>query len=75
MTGKELYQKLSQRDYSGSDADEYAQFLQTIFLQLSLQGKENEFYSLLEKSQESGKMLSVENSELDEYTLESISLV
>ncbi len=39
MKGDDLYKKLSIRDYSGSENDAYAQFLQTLFY--NIQG-ENE---------------------------------
>ncbi|MPS73999.1 MAG: hypothetical protein E2590_12765 [Chryseobacterium sp.] len=70
MTGKELYKKLSRRDYSGSDDDVYAQWLQTLFLQLP----SSDFYKLLEKSEKLGKKIIPKDSKADEFTIDSLIL-
>jgi len=55
MNGKELYLKyVSQRDYSGSEADKYAQLLQTVFYQIDA-----DIFPLLEKAENEEKKLTV----------------
>ena len=78
MTGEEIYNDLiSKRDYSGSKADEYAQFLVTLFFHL----KEEELFPLLEKAHAENKTLALKSSAedstvlVDEYTIEDITLV
>jgi len=57
MTGKELFEKYTAlRDFSGSEDDEYAQLLQTIFYQIG-----NDFFPLLEKAEAEGKKIDVVN--------------
>ncbi len=79
MTGQELYNKLSQRDYSGSEQDVYAQLLQTLHHNLFLNGQVDEFYELLQKANNSGKKLSLIESDndvlVDEYFIDDITLV
>lgn len=77
MKGKDLYKYLvSKRDYSGSEADEYAQFLTTLFSQLG-----DSFFALLETAHSKDKKLSIKNSDtssdvlVDEYTLENIIIL
>lgn len=75
MSGEELYNKLSKRDYSGSDADQYAQLLQTLHLHLTLNKEEEDFYNMLLQAEKEGKKLAIIDDELDEYSFETISLV
>ena len=70
MTGESLFNKLSKRDYSGSDSDEYAQLLLTIHSQLSASGEEADFFSLLEKAESEGKKITV--TELEEQLTDEI---
>ncbi|MBV6880941.1 hypothetical protein NG800_012970 [Epilithonimonas ginsengisoli] len=69
MTGNELFQKLSIRDYSGSDADNYAQLLSTLFFHLSANNEIKQFYELLEIADSRGKLISINDSTniKDEY--------
>lgn len=74
MNGKNIYEKLSIRDYSGSDQDVYAQLLNSLHVQAVLNGHVDEFYTLLEKADSEGKKLTVIDSDLEELFIESISL-
>lgn len=71
MTGEELYKKLSQRDYSGSDEDQYAQWLQTLFFQLP----NDDFFRILEKSVKEGKKIKPKFPNSDEFTIDSLVLL
>lgn len=78
MTGEEIYNDLiSKRDYSGSKADQYAQFLVTLFFHI----KEEELFPLLEKASTENKTLSLKqevsdsNVLIDQYTIEDIVLI
>jgi hypothetical protein len=77
MEGKDLYKELiAKRDYSGSEADEYAQLLITLFSHIG-----NSFFSLLESAHLENKKLSIKESDsendilVDEYTLENIVIL
>jgi hypothetical protein len=77
MEGKDIYNSLiEQRDYSGSVADEYAQFLTTLFYHI---GKD--LFPLLELAEKSSKVLTLKseilNSDVlvDEYSIEDIIFV
>jgi hypothetical protein len=77
MEGKELLNELlSKRDYSGNQADEYAQFLSTLMVQLG-----EKLYPLLEKAQSESKRLalkpSITESDIlvDEYTVSDITFI
>lgn len=77
MTGEEIFNQYQEkRDYSGSDADSYAQELDTMFSNCSLNGEEKEFFALLKEAHESGKKLEFkEESELqDFYSFEDIAI-
>lgn len=55
MTGEELFKEYtSKMDFSGSEADEYAQLLLTIFLHIR-----EDIYNLMEKAEIEGKKLEV----------------
>ena len=56
MKGIDLYKKLSIRDYTNSEKDQYAQLLQTLFYHLK-----EELFPLLEEAHLKGKQLSVTN--------------
>lgn len=77
MEGKELLNELlSKRDYSGNEADEYAQFLSTLMLHLG-----EDLYPLLEKAQSEDKKLALKQSItesdilVDEYTVSDIIFI
>lgn len=77
MEGKELYQLLtSKRDYSGSNADEYAQLLTTLFYHVG-----QDLFPLLESAHKDSKFLAlkpeISNGGIlvDEYTLDDIILL
>ncbi len=74
MTGEELYQKISQRDYSGSDDDQYAQLLKTLYYNLMVSGQEQQFFKLLETAQKNGKKITVLDGNQEEFTITSLSL-
>lgn len=77
MNGKLLFQKLSQRDYSGSDSDNYAQLLQTIFLHLAGSNEVSKFYELLEVSNNENKKIAINDPEnnKDEYFYSDLILI
>lgn len=70
MTGEELFTYYtSKRDYSGSEADEYAQLLLTLYLQ-----EKESLYSLLEKAENQNKRLSVKDS-TDVFSDEELTII
>lgn len=73
MEGKEIFDSLSQRDYSGSEADKYAQTLQTIFFHCTMSGEMQEFYDILKKAESENKKLTVPD-DVDEYSIDSVVL-
>ncbi|TDX84058.1 hypothetical protein [Epilithonimonas xixisoli] len=77
MIGNELFQKLSHRDYSGSDLDNYAQLLSTIFFHLSNSNEIENFFSLLVKANSENKMIAIHDPEniKDEYFYSDLILV
>lgn len=74
MNGKDLYFKYSERDFSGSVDDIYAQLLSTIFAHI---GKD--LFPLLEKAELDNKRLSLKEHDesllIDEYTESDIIFV
>ena len=74
MNGKDLFFKLSERDYSGSADDIYAQLLSTIFAHI---GKD--LFPLLEKAELENKRLSLKEHDesllIDEYTKSDILFI
>lgn len=52
MTGRELYKKYTNRDFSGSAADVYGQTLMTIFAHIH-----TDIFPLLEKAEKENKQL------------------
>lgn len=77
MEGIEIYKSLiAKRDHSGSQADEYAQFLMTLFFHV---GKD--LFTLLESANKESKTLELKseivNSDVlvDEYSIDDIILV
>lgn len=58
MNGEELFLKLSKRDFSGSDADEYAQLLETMFSWAAVSDDLDLFYKKLEEAEKAGKRLT-----------------
>ena len=75
MSGKELFNQLSKRDYSGSDADMYAQLLKTLHHHLTLSGEEKQFFELLELANDQDKKITVSDPDSEEFTFQSLSLV
>lgn len=79
MTGQQLYDKLSVRDHSGSEADEYAQLLILLENHALINGEIDEFYSLLEKAEKEGKKLSFpdppEELLIEDYMIEDVILI
>lgn len=73
MKGKEIFDTLSQRDYSESEADQYAQTLQTIFFHCTMSDEMQEFYDILEKAESENKKLTVPD-DADEYSISSVVL-
>lgn len=74
MSGKELFQKLSVRDYSGSDADRYAQWLQTVHFHLQMSGQEDEFFKLLEIAEKENKQIEPQDPLAEEFFIDSLYL-
>lgn len=74
MSGKELFKKLSVRDYSGSDADQYAQWLQTIHFHLKMSGQEDELFKLLETAERENKQITAKDPLAEEFFIDSLSL-
>lgn len=77
MKGKELYDSLiSKRDYTGSNADEYAQLLTTLFYNI-----DQDLFPLLESAHKDSKVLAlkpeISNGAVlvDEYTINDIVLI
>jgi len=72
MDGMTLFKNLPERDYSGSEEDEYIQFIQTLFLHLRY-----DLFPFLEKAHVQGKKLSLKKgSEYhDEITIGDIILI
>ena len=77
MKGSELLNEIiSKRDYSGSSEDVYAQFVQTLMMQLG-----PELNPLLEKAHLEDKKLAINSDILesdvlvDQYTIEDIVLI
>lgn len=73
--GVELYKQLAQRDYSGSDADQYAQLVQTLFSHLR-----QDLFPLLESAHRDGKKLSIVETQnkkilVNNYSVDNIVLV
>ena len=74
MDGKELFNQLSVRDYSDSEADQYAQTLQTMFFHCTMSDEIQKFYNLLEQAESENKKLVISDDQEDEYDFASISL-
>lgn len=82
MTGEEIYEMYqSKRDYSGSEEDQYAQFLNTMWGNAAVTGEIKIFYSLVEKAHEAKKKLAVDYSKIpegilyDEYFMDDLFMV
>lgn len=69
-SGKDLFYSLTDRDFSGSEQDEYAQTLMTIHGNIR-----EEIYPLLELAESQGKKLVISNNEADELMVDDISIV
>ncbi len=74
MEATEIYDKLSQRDYSDNEADRYAQTLQTVFFHCNMSGQKQEFFKLLEKAELENKKISAPD-DAEEYSIETILLI
>ena len=71
--GFELYKQLSKRDYSGSESDQYAQLVGTLFSHFK-----SDLFPLLEKAEKEGKKLVLKSPEgvfISHYTQEHVSFV
>lgn len=75
MTGQELYDNLSKRDYSGSDQDQYAQFLKTLYYHLTMAGQQENFLKYLVTAESENKKIDVKDHSLEEYFMDSLVLV
>ncbi len=75
-TGEEIFKKLSVRDYTNSDSDNYAQDLQTYFFESASNGQADEFFLLLERAEKEGKKIVLDKGaeESDEYSIDSFTL-
>ena len=75
MTGEELFKIQAKRDYSGSEDDSYAQWLQTLFLQLP-SDQLTAFWELLEEANATNRKIRLKPSCLlrDEYRINSLFL-
>lgn len=63
MTGQELYHKyVNLRDCTGSKEDKYAQFLETLFLNIR-----EDLYPLLEKAEKQSKRLALSDELIHLY--------
>jgi len=74
MNGLQLFENhITKRDFSGSEADEYAQLLQTIHLHLG-----DDVFPLLEKAETEGKKLELkqdDNELMDSVVIADVYLV
>lgn len=71
MTGKQLFNKLTVRDFTNSEADEYAQLLLTIEASIG-----DDILPLLEQADAQGKKLDVKDIDaLHEIITSSVFLV
>jgi len=73
MTGKQLFTSKTKRDYSGNEADLYAQTLLTIFINIG-----DAIYPLLLQAEQNGQKLEIKNFEdnpIDEITADDVILV
>ncbi len=63
MNGKEIFEHYTSfRDHSGSEQDEYAQLLETLFVHLL-----DDLFNLLEQAEQQGKVLALNEDYLDDY--------
>ena len=69
--GKTLCDKLSKRDYTGTESDIYAQLLQTILFHLTCSSQEDKFFELLETAEKEGKKIVIKDNSIsnEEYFL------
>lgn len=70
MTGQQIFEQKTVRDYTGSEADEYAQLLMSIFMHIG-----NDLYPLLEKAEKEGKKVDLKDVEKDEIIISDLILV
>jgi len=71
MKGKEVFKTLtSYRDYSGSEADEYAQLLLTIESEIG-----SSIYPLLEVANQENKKLTVSNPYHESIIIADVALI
>lgn len=68
MTDLELFESLSKRDYTMSDKDKYAQWLQTLFFQLP----KDEFLNLLRLAEKQGKKIKTKFPYAEEQTIKML---
>lgn len=70
MTGQQIFEQKAVRDYTGSEADEYAQLLMSIFMHIGI-----DLYPLLEKAEKEGKKVDLKDVEKDEIIISDLILV
>lgn len=70
MTGQQIFETKTKRDYTGSEADEYAQLLMSIFMHIG-----DDLYPLLEKAENEGKQVDLIDVEKDEIIISDLILV
>ena len=69
MKGDDLYKKLSIRDYSGSENDAYAQFLQTLFYNIQGENEIDLFFKLIENSVKQNKRIKIKKESVNNENL------
>ena len=69
MKGDDLYKKLSIRDYSGSEIDAYAQFLQTLFYNIQGENEIDLFFKLIENSVKQNKRIKIKKESVNNENL------
>ena len=71
------FNKFSQRDYTGSSKDVYAQLLSTLHHHLWCSGEIEKFYELLEKAEKQNKQIALKTNSIDqdEYFFDDLVLV
>ena len=68
MNGLELFNKYTSfRDFSGSPKDEYAQFLETLLINIG-----EDLFPLLKEAELSGKKLTLVDTEIDFISVDDL---
>lgn len=75
MSGIEIYNEYQKkRDYSGSESDQYAQDLETMYNSCYQNGEESEFLELLLEAHNGANKLVVLNDDTDIITFADITI-